>query len=75
MLWDWVINGDGDSRPVGLAMGLATDPMMGTWKLNEAKSTLAPETPKFRTIVFQPVGDKVKITMDGTDADGKPIFG
>jgi len=46
---------------------------MGTWKLNEAKSKLSPGAAKNSTVVYEAVGDQVKITIDGTDADGKPI--
>jgi hypothetical protein len=45
---------------------------MGTWKLNEAKSTLAPGVAKNSTVVYEAVGDNVKVTVDGTDRDGKP---
>jgi hypothetical protein len=46
--------------------------MMGTWKLNEAKSKLSPGSAKNHTVVYTVVGNSVKITVDGTDADGKP---
>ncbi len=46
---------------------------MGTWKLNEAKSKLAPGAPKNNTVVYVAAGDNVKVTVDGTDKDGKPI--
>ena len=49
----------------------ADDPMMGTWKLNEAKSKFAPGSPKNNTVVYAAAGDQIKITVDGTDADGK----
>ena len=49
----------------------ADDPMMGTWKLNEAKSKIAPGTPKNNTVVYAAAGDQIKVTVDGTDADGK----
>jgi hypothetical protein len=49
----------------------ADDPMMGTWKLNEAKSKLAPGSPKNTTVTYAMVGDQIKVTVDGTDADGK----
>jgi hypothetical protein len=49
----------------------ADDPMMGTWKLNEAKSKVAPGAPKNTTVTYAAVGDQVKVTVDGTDADGK----
>ena len=50
----------------------ADDPMMGTWKLNEAKSKVPPGAPKNTTVTYAAVGDQVKVTVDGTDADGKP---
>ncbi len=50
----------------------ASDVQMGTWKLNEAKSKLAPGMPKNNTVVYEAAGDNVKVTVDGTDNDGKP---
>ena len=55
----------------GAAVCLADDPQMGTWKLNEAKSKFAPGVPKNHTVVYETAGDNVKITVDGTDKDGK----
>ena len=52
--------------------GCFASPQMGTWKLNEAKSKLAPGGPKNNTVVYEAAGDKVKVTVDGTDRDGKP---
>jgi hypothetical protein len=49
----------------------ADDPMMGTWKLNEAKSKITPGAPKNSTVIYAAAGDQIKITVDGTDADGK----
>jgi hypothetical protein len=46
---------------------------MGTWKLNDAKSKLAPGTTKNTTVVCEAAGDSVKVTIDGTDRDGKAI--
>ncbi len=46
---------------------------MGTWKLNEAKSKLAPGAVKNNTVVYEPSGDTVKITVDGKDASGNPV--
>ncbi len=46
-------------------------PMMGTWKLNEAKSKFAPGAAKNQTVVYAAAGDQVKVTVDGTDAGGK----
>ena len=45
---------------------------MGTWKLNEAKSKLAPGAAKNHTVVYEAAGDNVKVTVDGTGSDGKP---
>ena len=58
---------------VGTAVCFAADANMGTWKLNEAKSKLAPGAPKNNTVVYEAAGDSVKITVDGIDSDGKPI--
>jgi hypothetical protein len=51
----------------------AADANMGTWKLNDAKSKLSPGAPKNHTVIYAAEGDKVKITVDGTDSDGKPV--
>ena len=51
----------------------ADDPMMGTWKLNEAKSKIPPGAPKNNTVAYSAVGDQIKVTVDGTDPDGKSI--
>ena len=50
----------------------STSVQMGTWKLNEAKSKLAPGAAKNNTVVYEASGDNVKVTVDGTDRDGKP---
>lgn len=52
---------------------LADSPHMGTWKLNEAKSKLAPGATKNHTVVYEAVGDQIKVTVDGTDADGNAV--
>jgi hypothetical protein len=57
---------------VGAAACFADDANMGTWKLNEAKSKLDPGAPKNNTVVYDTAGDNVKVTIDGTDKDGKP---
>lgn len=56
----------------GFALCFAADQNMGTWKLNEAKSTFSPGATKNNTVVYAPAGDMVKVTVDGTDKDGKP---
>ena len=57
---------------VGVAVCYAADAFMGTWKLNEAKSKFGPGAPKNTTVVYEAASDNVKVTVDGTDSDGKP---
>jgi hypothetical protein len=67
-------------RTIGLTLALcvaavaaaaAADAQMGTWKLNEAKSTLVSGAVKNHTVVYELAGDSVKVTVDGTDNAGK----
>ncbi len=57
------------------ALYAGPDPMMGTWKLNESKSKLTPGTAKNTTVVYDGhrIRNKVAVTVDGVDADGKPF--
>ena len=57
----------------GVAICFAADGFLGTWKLNEAKSKLAPGMAKNTTVVYEAAGDNVKVTIDGTDSEGKPM--
>ena len=57
---------------VAAAVCFASDVSMGTWKLNEAKSKLAPGMTKNTTVVYEAAGDNVKVTIDGTGNDGNP---
>jgi hypothetical protein len=51
-----------------------TDPVIGTWKLNLAKSKFSPgPPPQSLTQTFEAVGQDVKVTSKGMDAEGKPI--
>ena len=56
----------------GVAVSLAQNPNIGTWKLNERKSKFAPGVTKNHTVVYEDAGEDVKVTTDGTDKDGKP---
>jgi hypothetical protein len=58
---------------VSAAVCFATDPWMGTWKLNEAKSKIAAGSPKNTTVVYEAAGDSVKVTVEGTTGEGKPV--
>src|SRR6267378_5810177 len=53
----------------------AANPHLGTWKLNEAKSKLAPGMGKSTTVTYTEQKDKIKVTVDGVDKDGKPTHG
>jgi hypothetical protein len=57
---------------VGLTVCFAENEMIGTWKLNEAKSKLSPGTTKNHTVVYEAAGDNIKCTIDGVDGQGKP---
>lgn len=50
----------------------AANANMGTWKMNDAKSKMAPGAAKNSTVVYEASGDDIKVTVDGTDAAGKP---
>ena len=57
---------------IGVGVCFAQNPFMGTWILNETKSTLAPGMPKNNTVVYEAEGINVKVTIDGTDGAGNP---
>jgi len=52
---------------------LAQDANIGTWRLNEAKSKLTPGATKNNTVVYEASGDRIKVTIDGIDKNGKPV--
>jgi hypothetical protein len=51
----------------------ANESMIGTWKLNEAKSKLAAGAPKNNTVTYEAAGDSMKVTIEGTAADGSAL--
>lgn len=53
-------------------LGFAEDPNVGSWKLNEAKSKIAPGVARNVTVTYTAVGDDYKCVVDGIDAAGKP---
>jgi hypothetical protein len=57
---------------VGLTMCFASNPSLGTWKLNEAKSKIVAGTAKNLTVTYAAAGDNIKGTIDGVDGQGKP---
>jgi hypothetical protein len=68
------------TKTIGLALLLsiaagtmcfANNPTIGTWKLNESKSTFGDGAGKSTLVVWQNAGHQDKCTVDGTDAHGK----
>jgi hypothetical protein len=58
--------------PAAIASAQAPDPVLGTWKLNVAKSTYsAGGAPKSQTRVYTAAGKGYKLAIKGVDADGK----
>jgi hypothetical protein len=58
---------------VGISIAVADDANMGTWKLNEAKSKFPAGATKNTPVVYEASGDDIKVTVDGTDKDGKAV--
>jgi hypothetical protein len=50
-----------------------SDPFVGTWQLNLAKSKFPPPTPKSQTVNIQAEGQGLKVTVTGVGAEGNPI--
>jgi hypothetical protein len=49
-----------------------SSPLIGTWKLNPAKSTYSPGAPlRSQTVTFQSEGQGLRMTVDTIDAQGK----
>ena len=46
---------------------------MGSWKLNQGKSKFPPGVRKNTSVVYSASGDQIKVTTDGSEADGKPV--
>jgi len=57
---------------IGAAACFAANAHVGTWKVNEAKSKLVPGMGKNTTVTYTEQKDKIKVTVDGMDKDGKP---
>ena len=54
---------------------LAGDAWLGSWNYNAAKSKTASAAMRAQTLKFEPAGDAVKLSMEGTDAAGKAMKG
>ncbi len=57
---------------LGLTLCFAENPMIGSWKLDEAKSKVSSGAAKNSTVVYEAAVDNIKCTIDGVDAQGKP---
>jgi hypothetical protein len=54
----------------------AADPLVGTWKLDVAKSTYKPgPAPKSATVTIDPEGKGIKVSIDAVMADGPMKWG
>jgi hypothetical protein len=51
----------------------ASDPNLGTWKLNETKSKIPAGMSKNTSVVYTAEGDQYKAVVDGVDSTGKPL--
>ena len=53
-----------------------SSPDIGTWKLNLAKSKYSPgPPPKSGTLTYDVLGQRLRLAVDGIDAEGKPTTG
>ena len=57
----------------GASVASADSPHMGTWKLNETKSHFSKGATKNNTVMYEASGDSIKVTVDGTAADGSAV--
>ena len=48
------------------------DPMMGTWKLNAAKSKLPPERQRNIVRKHEPIPGGIRVSWEGIDSNGQP---
>jgi len=68
-------------KTIGLALLLSiaagamcfANPTLGTWKLNESKSTLGDGAGKTTLVVWEELDGQDKCTVEGTDADGNKL--
>lgn len=57
---------------LALTVSFGQNANLGTWKLNEAKSTIPAGLGKNTSVIWAASGDMLKVTTDGVDATGKP---
>ena len=57
------------------ASAFAGENWVGTWKLNAAKSKVGATAVRAQTLTFEATPAGIKLTSEGTDAQGKPMHG
>ena len=56
------------------ATAQTTEPIIGTWKLDVAKSSYKPgPAPKSSTLIVEAAGKGLKVAVDAVNADGSPL--
>jgi hypothetical protein len=55
-----------------VAVSLAQNPNLGTWKLDESKSDIPAGAGKNLTVVYTADGDNYKAVINGVDGNGNP---
>jgi hypothetical protein len=59
---------------IGFAQSNPFNALIGTWKVNLAKSTFSPgPPPKSQSVTFQAVGQGLGVTAEAIDAHGNPL--
>jgi hypothetical protein len=58
---------------LGASLALAGENWIGTWKLNAAKSQPGASAIKVESLTFEAVADGIKLTLKGTDPQGKKV--
>ena len=59
---------------VSAASAQTAEPIVGTWKLDLAKSTYKPgPAPKSSILTIEPAGKGMKVAVDAVNADGSPL--
>ena|SRR5687767_12479390 len=78
-VWSRQLKGMALTAVFAMALGAisgaqTTDPVVGTWRLDVAKSTYKPgPAPKSATVVIDAVGKGIKVAVNAVMADGTPM--
>jgi hypothetical protein len=56
-----------------VAASFASDPNVGTWKLNEGKSKIPAGASKNTSVVYTEEGDSLKCVVEGVDGSGQAL--